>query len=392
MFGLKLSKAKRKPNKNSVKSRRVKRKGTKLQPIAKLDNQLYRPQKSSSWSIFDRMASWWGADIAVDLGSTKTLIYIKGRGIVLNEPSYVARFTESKEVIAIGEEAWKMIGRTPADIEVVQPLRSGAIVDYKLTEYMLRFFMHKVVRKMSLFKPRVIVSTPSGLSAVEKRAVLEATVQAGARKVVLIEEPLAASLGVDLDKAKSAVAIVVDVGGGTTDMAVICQTGIVVSESLRIGSDDFDDAIVYYLKKRKRLLIGKATAENIKKEIGTVDRKTEVRETIVRGRDLVSGLPKEVVITSKDIQKALESKMQIIVEGIKVILEKTPPEMIADIADHGILLTGGGAMINGFDRLLIRSIGINAYLVENPLYSVILGAGRALKDISKLQDLLEELR
>lgn len=391
MFGLKWTNKKRqKPNKNVLKKKREERRKRRLAPIAKLKDKRKRPNVKVS--VVDRLAAMVGADIGIDLGSTKVAIYVKGRGLVLEEPTYIARYAKTKEVIAVGEEARKMLGRTPDDIEVIKPIHNGIIVDYTMTEYILRYFMHRSVRRRGLFRPRVIVSIPSGLSSVEKRAVVEATLQAGVRKVVLIEQPLAAALGVGLDKAKSSVAMVANVGGGTTDIAVVCATGVVVSESLRIGSDGFDEAIVYYLKKRKRLLIGKITAEEVKKKIGTVDRKAEYKEITVRGRDILTGLPKEVNISTKDIQKALEESIQIIIEGIKSILEKTPPEMIANIVDHGIILTGGGALIDGIERLITRSVGIASYLSENPLYAVILGTGRALQEINKLEDVLEELQ
>lgn len=391
MFGLKwINKKRQKPNKNLVIKKRAERNKKRLAPITKLKNNKQR--YGEKFSIVDRLATMLSADIAIDLGSTKVAIYVKGRGLVLQESTYIARYTNSKEVIAVGEEARRMLGRTPSDIEVIKPIKNGVIVDYNMTEYMLRYFIHKSVSSRGLFRPQVIVSIPSGLSSVEKRAVVEATLQAGVRKVVLMEQPLAAALGVELDKAKSSVAMVINLGGGTTDIAVVCDTGIVVSESLRIGSDSFDEAIVYYLKKRKKLLIGNITAEEVKKQIGTVDRKSEYNEYKVRGRDISTGLPKEVNISTKDIQKALEESVQIIIDGIKSILEKTPPEMIADIVDHGIILTGGGALIDGIERLITRSTGIAAYLSENPLYAVILGNGRALKEINKLKDTLEELQ
>lgn len=391
MFGLKWSNKKRqKPNKDALNKKRAKRRKKMLEPIAEVKTSKQRVAVKTSF--MDRMAAMIGADVGIDLGSSKVAVYVKGRGLVLHEPSYVARYTKSKEIIAVGEEARKMLGRTPDDIEVIKPIHNGVIVDYNMTEYIIRYFIHRSIRRRGIFKPRVIVSVPSGLSSVEKRAVVEATLQAGVRKVVLLEQPLAAALGVELDKAKSAVAMVINIGGGTTDIAVVCSTGIVVSESLRIGSDSFDEAIAYYLKKRKRLLVGTATAEKVKKQIGTVDRKADYQDMPVRGRDNLTGLPKEVVISTKDIQKALEESVNTIIDGVKSILEKTPPEMIANIVDHGIILTGGGALIEGLDRLIMRSTGVTAYLSENPLYAVILGTGRALQEIKNLEDILEELQ
>ena len=359
-------------------------------PLATLAKKT-TPAKRSQWQIWEKMSNIWGMDIGIDLGTSNVLIYIKGRGIVLNEPSYVARYVQSKEIIAVGRVARQMLGRTPSDIEVIQPLRGGVIADYAMTEYMLRYFIDQTVRKSSFFKPRILVGTPAGISAVEKRAIMEAVYHAGARKIVLIEESLAAALGVAVDKAASPIAMVVDIGGGTTNIGVVCHSGIVVSESLRIGSELFDEAIINYLRKRRRFLIGKQTAEQIKISIGTVDRKAAHKDSVIRGLDVSSGLPKEMTISSKDIQKALESMIQTIVDSVKNVLEKTPPEMIADIADHGIILTGGGVLIDGFERIITRSTGIAAYVSESPLYAVVLGTGRALQEMSHLQDAIEEL-
>ena len=330
--------------------------------------------------------------IGIDLGTANVLIYVKGKGVVLDEPGYVAWNSRTHEVVAVGDDARVMLGRTPEEIEVIRPLQDGVITNYDMTEFMLRYYIKSVLPSSSLFKPRIVVCVPSGITPVEKRAVIEAVLQTGARKTVLIEEPLAAALGTGLDKAKSAGAIVVDIGGGTTDIAVLCNTGIVVSKSLRMGGDKFDEAIIAYIKRRRKMLIGHRTAEEIKIAVGTVDRKAPVEEIKVRGRDIVSGLPQTITVTSKEVQLALEKPIGIILEGIKDILEKTPPELVAEIADHGILLTGGGALISGLERLVTRSIGVAAYLVDNPRYSVIQGTGRALQEMDKLQDSLEELQ
>lgn len=381
-----------KASRQELLQKRAQRRRRRVEPIAELETRVPRQPKKVKFNVIERGAQLLGAHIAVDLGTTNVLVFVKGRGIVLNEPSYVARYARTKEIIAVGSAAYKMLGRTPTDIEVVRPLRDGVIADYDTTEYMLRYFIQRVAKGSNIFKPSLLVCIPSGITSVEKRAVLEASLQAGARKTVLIEEPLAAALGTGLDKASSPVAMVVDIGGGTTDIAVICSTGVVVSESLRIGSDNFDDALVRYFRKRKRMLIGYQTAEALKRSIGTVDRRAQQRETTVKGRDLTSGLPKTLIVNSKDTQRALEDTVQRIVEQVKSVLEKTPPEMIADIVDHGIILTGGGALIDGFDRLLTRSIGISAHLSDNPLYSVVIGAGRALDHMSDLADTLDELQ
>lgn len=343
-------------------------------------------------SFLEKIGLLWAYDIGIDLGTANVLVYIKGKGIVLDEPGYVARDTKTKEVLAVGEEAKNMNGRTPEGIEVIRPLQEGVIADYDMTQFMLHYFISSVLPASTFIKPRVIICVPSAITPVERRAVLEASLQAGARKTVLIEESLAAALGVGLDKAgANAGAMIVDVGGGTTDIAVLSQTGIVVSESLHVGSDDFDAALAYYIRRKRKVLLGRNSAEELKIAVGTVDRKSSVREGTVRGRDLHTGLPKELIVTSTEIQRALEAPVQEIIEGIKGILEKTPPELLAQIADNGIILTGGGALIDGLDRLITRMTGIVSYLAENPRYSVVLGTGKALKEMNALQDTLEEL-
>lgn len=367
-----------------------KRKRQESAPRIKVDQ---KPKKKVKLiSPMDYVAPIWGADVGIDLGTKNVLVYVKRKGVVLNEPSYVARYVRSKQVIAVGEAARIMMGRTPAEIEVVQPIRDGVIADYDVTEYMLRYFIEKAIGKSSWIRPRVAISIHSGITAVERRAVVEACLHAGARKTVLIEEPLAAALGTGLDKAKSSVAMVVDVGGGTVDIAVVSATGIVMSETLRLGGDAFDHALVRYFRKRKKLLVGMNAVERLKVEVGTVDRRAPLKETFISGRDLISGLPKTIVATSKDVQRSLESSVHTIMERIKSILEKTPPEMVADIVDHGIILTGGGALIDGFDRLLTRTTGIAAYLSDDPLYSVVVGTGRALDEMGKLRDVSEEMQ
>lgn len=389
---------KKKVTRADVDRKRVARRKKSTEPIAVTSakaeqakaEQVKRERRAPSF--FERLALLWAYDVGIDLGTTNVLIYVKGKGIVLDEPGCVACNTKTHEVVAVGEEARAMIGRTPEDIEVIRPLQDGVIADYDTTEFMLRYYIKSVLPASKIFKPRIVVCVPSGVTPVEKRAVIEAVLQTGARKAVLIEEPLAAALGTGLDKAQAAGAMVVDIGGGTTDIAVLCPTGIVVSESLRIGGDRFDDAIVGYMKRRKKLLIGQRTAEDVKIAIGTVDRRAIGGEMIVRGRDTVGGLPKAISVTSKEIQKALERPMNLIIEGIKDILEKTPPELVAEIVDHGIILTGGGVLLDGFDRVITRVTGIAAYTVDNPRYSVIIGTGRALREMDKFQDSLVELQ
>lgn len=380
---------------HTLEEKRRMRRNKRVEPIATMTKStkttsLKGPRKKISF--WERLSILWSTDVAIDLGTANVLIYVKGKGIVLDEPGYVAYDIMTNEVVAIGQEAKEMLGRTPKGIEVIRPLRGGVVADYSTTMFMVQHFVRTVLPASAFVKPRIVACVPSGITPVEKRAVLEALVQAGARKTVLIEEPLAAAMGTGLDKASSVGAMLVDIGGGTTDMAVLCNTGIVLSESIRLGSDDFDEALVEYMRKKKKILIGKLTAEEMKILVGTVDRRHIEKKTLVRGQDLTTGLAKSVEITSKDVQRALERPVGKIVEGVKGILEKTPPELLAQISDHGIILTGGGVLIDGFDRLLTRITGVAAYVVDNPEYSVIMGAGRALHEMNRLQDTLEELR
>lgn len=331
-------------------------------------------------------------DIGIDLGTANVLVFIKGKGVVLNEPSVVALDRDTNKVVAIGEEARRMLGRTPGNIVAIRPLREGVIADYDTTESMLRHFIQKVAGKSLFFKPRIMVCIPSGVTTVEQRAVLEATIQAGASKTYLIEEPLAAALGAGLNIAEPYGSMVVDIGGGTTDVAVLSLGGIVVSDSLRIGGDKFDDSIIRYVKKEYNVLIGERTAEEIKISVATVSKSGRNDSIEIRGRDLVSGLPKTLRITSAETREALSEVTQAIVERVKYVLEHTPPELAADIIDRGIVMTGGGAMVNGLDRVIQEATGITTYLAENALECVALGTGKALEDIEKLQDSLTSLQ
>lgn len=331
-------------------------------------------------------------DIGVDLGTANVLVYIKGKGVVLREPSVVAIDRDTNKVLAIGEEARKMLGRTPGNIVAIRPLREGVIADYDTTESMLRHFIEKVAGRSFIFKPRIMVCIPSGVTTVEKRAVLEAAVQAGARKTYLIEEPLAAALGAGLDISEPYGAMVVDIGGGTTDVAVISLGGIVASESLRIGGDKFDDAIVRYVKKEYNMMIGERTAEEIKMNIGTAIRGRREGSMEVRGRDLLSGLPKTVRMSAVETGEALNEPVEAIVQCVKAVLETTPPELAADIMDRGIVMTGGGALLYALDELIQKETGIPTYLAEDPLSCVALGTGKALDSIENLEDSLSTLK
>ena len=331
-------------------------------------------------------------DIGVDLGTANVLVYIKGKGVVLREPSVVAIDRDTNKVLAIGEEARKMLGRTPGNIVAIRPLREGVIADYDTTESMLRHFIEIVAGRSFIFKPRIMVCIPSGVTTVEKRAVLEAAVQAGARKTYLIEEPLAAALGAGLDISEPYGAMVVDIGGGTTDVAVISLGGIVASESLRIGGDKFDDAIVRYVKKEYNMMIGERTAEEIKMNIGTAIRGRREGSMEVRGRDLLSGLPKTVRMSAVETGEALNEPVEAIVQCVKAVLETTPPELAADIMDRGIVMTGGGALLYALDELIQKETGIPTYLAEDPLSCVALGTGKALESIENLEDSLSTLK
>ncbi|MCL2336733.1 MAG: rod shape-determining protein MreB [Firmicutes bacterium] len=319
-------------------------------------------------------------DIGIDLGTANVLVFVKGRGIVLREPTVVAMDKNSRKVIAVGDEARRMLGRTPGNIVATRPLRDGVIADYDVTEKMLRYFISKVIGKRLLFRPRVMVCIPSGVTGVEERAVKQAAVQSGASQAYVIEEALAAALGAGLDISQPGGTMVVDIGGGTTDIAVLSLGGIVQSLSLRVGGDKFDEAIIKYVRRQFSLAIGERTAEEIKIEVADAlpsgDR--QPLSMLVRGRDLVEGLPKEIVITSENVYQAIKEHLQSIVGAVKEVLEQTPPELAADIVDKGIVLTGGGAMLRGFDKLLSMETGLNVFQAEDPLSCVAVGTGRAL--------------
>lgn len=378
-----------------TKMRRVERRNRETVAIAKTTpamtlKRLVRPEQVGD--LMGRLNRSLNFDLGIDLGTANILIFAKGKGLVLDEPAYIAKDDKTGDILALGEAARTMIGRTPKGISVIRPVQAGVIADYDMTEFMLKYFIRSVVPASRLMKTRIIVCVPSGITPVEKRAILEALLRTGAKKTVLIEEPLAAAMGTGLNDADQVGAMVVDVGGGTTDIAVLCDTGVVVSESLRIGGDSFNESIIRYIRRKKRLVIGPLTAEKIKISIGTVDRRAKERTIEVRGRDASSGLPKMVAVNSLEIQRALEAQVMNILEGIKSILEKTPPELVAAINDHGIILTGGGALIDGLDRVITRSVGIASYLVESPRYAVIKGVAKALDEMSQLRDTLDELQ
>ncbi|MBQ1855354.1 MAG: rod shape-determining protein [Anaerovibrio sp.] len=325
-------------------------------------------------------------DIGVDLGTANVLIYIKGKGVVLREPSVVAVDRDTNRVLAVGEDARRMIGRTPGNIVAIRPLREGVISDYDITEAMLRYFIEKVTGRSFVFRPRIMICVPSGVTMVEQRAVQEAAEQAGARKTFLIEEPLAAALGAGLDISEAYGCMVVDIGGGTTDVAVISLGGIVASDSLRTAGDSFDEAIIDYVKRNFNLMIGERTAEDIKVSIGAAFQGARNGKMEVKGRDMLSGLPKLVEVTTDQVAEALKEPVTKIVECVKKVLEECPPELAADIMDRGIVLTGGGAMLYGLDDLIHRETRIPVGLADDALSCVALGTGKALDNIDKLDD------
>ncbi len=327
-------------------------------------------------------------DMGIDLGTANTLVYVKGKGIIIREPSVVALKDNSSDVMAVGAEAKRMIGRTPGNIVAVRPMKDGVIADFDVTEAMLRYFITRAHKRTRLVRPRIIICVPSGVTEVEKRAVLDAAQQAGARKAYLIEEPMAAAIGSELPVNEPVGNMIVDIGGGTTEVAVISLGGIVSSRSIRIGGDEMDESIIQYIKRKYNVMIGERTAEEIKMEIGSA-RPEYLSETMeIRGRDLVSGLPKNVEINSEEISEAISEPVQSIVEAVKITLEKTPPELSADVMDFGIILTGGGALLNGMDKLLSEKTQIPVHIADEPLDCVAKGTGIALEEIDSLKSVL----
>lgn len=329
---------------------------------------------------------WLGTDIGVDLGTASVLVYVKGRGIVLKEPSVVAMEKDTGKIISIGEDARRMLGRTPGNIIATRPLREGVIADYDVTEKMLRYFITKACGRSFFFRPRIMVCIPSGVTGVEERAVRQAALQAGARQAHLIEEPLAAALGAGLEISEPTGSMVVDIGGGTTDVAVLSLGGIVTSASLRVGGDKFDEAIVRFIRREFNLMIGERTAEELKINVGTAyPSGKSVNTTMdIRGRDLLTGLPKTVTVTSQQTYEALQETVEAVVGAVKEVLEKTPPELSADIINKGIVMTGGGSLLNGLDTLISKETSLPVYVADDPLSCVAQGTGMALSMIGVL--------
>jgi rod shape-determining protein MreB len=338
--------------------------------------------------IFNGLLSRFTRDMGVDLGTANTLVYVRHEGIVIREPSVVAKRVDGGEVLAVGNEAKKMIGRTPGDIVATRPLRDGVIADFDTTAAMLTYFIRHGQRGRTFFRPRVVVGIPSGVTEVEKRAVIDATLQAGAREAYLIEQPMAAAIGAGLPVSDPIGSMVVDIGGGTTEVAVIALGGIVTARSLRIAGDEMDESIIQYARKAYNLLIGERTAEDIKIAAGSAFPQREEQTIEVRGRDLVSGLPRTVRMTSTEIREAMAEPIAGIVEAVKMTLERTPPELAADIVDRGIVMAGGGSLLRGLDRLLAEETGMPVTITDNPLDAVVLGTGKALEEIETLKKVL----
>ena len=324
-------------------------------------------------------------DIGMDLGTASVLIYIKDKGIVLNEPSVVAIDKNTGKLLKVGADAQAMLGRTPGNIIAIRPLREGVISDYEVTERMIKEFIHKVVG-FQFFKPRIIICVPSGITEVEERAVIDAGIQAGARRVYLIEEPVAAAIGAGIDIAKPDGHLIIDIGGGTSDIAVISLSGVVESASIKVAGDQFNEAVVKYMRRKHNLLVGERTAEEMKIQIGCVYTPDEETHMEVKGRCLLTGLPKLITVTSSEMMEAFEEPAERIVEAIHQVLERTPPELVADISTNGIMMTGGGSLIRGFDKLVTARTGIHTVVAENAIQCVAEGTGKSLESIGEMQD------
>ncbi|GAO97413.1 rod shape-determining protein MreB [Caedimonas varicaedens] len=342
--------------------------------------------------MFKKLLEMMSSDMAIDLGTANTLVYVKGKGIVLNEPSVVARaiVKGKSQVLAVGNEAKQMVGRTPGNIQAIRPLREGVIADFEVAEEMIKHFIHKVHNRRSFVSPQIIICVPSGATAVEKRAIQESAESAGAGKVFLIEEPMAAAIGAGLPVTEATGTMVVDIGGGTTEVAVLCLGGIVYARSVRVGGDTMDEAIINYIRRNHNLWIGEGTAENIKKEIGSAQA-PELncgRTFRIKGRDLVNGIPKEIIIDERQIAESLAEPVAGIIQAVKVALENTAPELSADIVDKGIVLTGGGALLSNLDDVLRKATGLPVSIADDPLSCVALGTGQALEQIHTMRNVL----
>jgi len=339
--------------------------------------------------LLNRILGWFSSDLAIDLGTANTLVYAKGKGIVVSEPSVVAVTKDGRgpdKVRAVGREAKEMLGRTPGNIVAIRPMKDGVIADFEITEAMLRYFIMRVHNRSTLVRPRIVVAVPSGITEVEKRAVRESAMSAGAREVYLIEEPMAAAIGAGLPVTEPSGNMIVDIGGGTTEVAVLSLSGIVYSNSTRVGGDKMDEAIINYVKRKYNLLIGERTAELVKVSIGTAFPLDAIQSMEIKGRDLVAGVPKTLELKSDEICEALAEPVNTVVEAVKIALESTPPELSADIVDKGIVMTGGGALLANLDLLLREATGLPVMLAEDPLTAVVLGTGRCLDELELLRE------
>jgi rod shape-determining protein MreB len=345
--------------------------------------------------MFSRLFGFLSADMAIDLGTANTLVYVKGRGIVLNEPSVVAiaEVKGKKQVLAVGEEAKQMLGRTPGNIRAIRPLRDGVIADFEVAEEMIKYFIRKVHNRRSFAAPVVVVCVPSGSTAVERRAIQDSAENAGARKVFLIEEPMAAAIGAGLPVTEPTGSMVVDIGGGTTEVAVLSLGGIVYSRSVRVGGDKMDEAIIAYIRRNHNLLVGEGSAARIKEDIGSACPPEDIEgQTMeIKGRDLMNGVPKELILSERQIAESLAEPVGAIIEAVKVALEHTAPELAADIVDKGIVLTGGGALLGNMDFVLRHATGLPVSIADDPLSCVVLGTGRALEEMKRLKDVLSTM-
>jgi len=342
--------------------------------------------------VLGYILDFFSNDIGIDLGTATTLVYVKGKGIVLCEPSVVAVERGTSHVLAVGEEAKRMLGRTPGNIIAIRPMRDGVITDFEVTEAMLRHFIRKVRHRRFQIRPRIVIAIPSGITEVERRAVKESAERAGARDVFLIEEPIAAAIGVGLPIQEPVGNMIIDIGGGTTEIAVISLAGIVFSKSIRIGGDEMDEAIIEYLKKTYNLMVGERTAEDIKIKIGSAYPLEDDMSLEVKGRDLIAGLPKAVTITSEEIRESLQEPLRAILEVTKMSLERMPPELAADLIDHGIVIAGGGALLNGLDKFISEETGLPVHIAEDPIIAVANGTGKVLNEIKYLKKVMVSIK
>lgn len=331
--------------------------------------------------VFDWFHSLFSNDMGIDLGTANTLVYVKGQGIVLSEPSVVAVHAGTGKVLAVGQEAKRMLGRTPGEIVAIRPMKDGVIADFETVEKMIRYFINKVHNRATLVKPRIVIGVPSGITEVEKRAVRESAEQAGAREIYLIEEAMAAAIGADIPVNEPAGNMIIDIGGGTTEIAVISLSGMVISESIRVGGDEFDEAIIKYMRQQYNLVVGERTAEDVKLAIGNAFPEKKIDTFELKGRDAMSGLPRTLTMDSAEMRKAVKEPIDAILEGTMGVLEKTPPELAADIVERGIVMTGGGSLLKGLDKFLTKETGVPVLRAENPLNCVALGAGKYLEEL-----------